>query len=152
MKKSIFLVLIVISTLAVSNKVSAQDSGFGAGIMFGEPTGVSIKLWTSKTTALDAGLAWSFYNGGFMHIHADFLMHKFNVIDVNSGRLPMYFGIGARLGLGTDLHIGARVPIGLDYLFDEAPVDIFLEIAPGLDLTPATTFALDGGVGVRYFF
>lgn len=152
MKKSFFLSLIIFFALVASSRVSAQDSGFGAGIMFGEPTGVSIKLWTSETTAIDGGLAWSFMNGGFMHIHADFLMHKFGVIDVNSGRLPLYFGIGARLGLGNELHVGVRVPIGLDYLFDEAPVDIFLEIAPGLDLTPATAFALDGGIGVRYFF
>lgn len=150
MKRS-FLLLTILALFASVN-LSAQDSGFGAGVLFGQPTGISVKLWTSETTALDGGLAWSFYNGGFIHVHADFLMHKFNVIDVSSGRLPLYFGIGARLGLGNQLHLGARVPIGLDYLFDEAPVDIFLEIAPGLDLTPATQFALDGGIGVRYFF
>ena len=130
----------------------AQDSGLGAGALFGQPTGISLKLWTGSSTALDGGVAWSFVNGGFFQIHSDVLIHALDFVQVTEGNLAGYFGIGARLRMSADLHMGIRVPFGLDYMFSEAPVDIFLEVAPGLDLLPATTFWMDGGIGVRYFF
>jgi hypothetical protein len=37
-------------------------------------------------------------------------------------------------------------------LLDRAPVEIFLEIVPGLDLIPGTDFDLDGAIGARYYF
>ncbi len=53
----------------------AQDRDFGLGVIIGEPTGISAKLWTSPINALDFGLGWSYggdrignyegtYNGG----------------------------------------------------------------------------------------
>ena len=80
------------------------------------------------------------------------LIHRFNLIPVNEGKLPLYFGLGLKLGFGNDVHIGIRVPIGLNYMFDEVPIDIFVEVAPGLQLVPATAFDIDGGLGARYYF
>ncbi len=37
----------------------AQDRDFGIGVIIGEPTGISAKLWTSPVNALDFGLGWS---------------------------------------------------------------------------------------------
>ena len=148
-RKVFFLALITTLTISISK---AQDSGLGAGAIFGQPTGISLKLWTGSTTALDGGVAWSFVNGGFFQVHGDVLIHALDFVQVTDGHLAGYFGIGARLRMSADLHMGIRVPFGLDYMFSEAPVDIFLEVAPGLDLLPATTFWMDGGIGVRYFF
>ena len=50
------------------------------------------------------------------------------------GRLPVYFGPGLRLLTGTDHRFGFRIVGGIDYLFQNAPMDVFLELAPGLDL------------------
>jgi hypothetical protein len=64
-----------------------------------------------------------------------------------------YVGIGARLkATEGDSRIGVRVPLGLDYVFDDTPIDIFFEIAPILDLAPSTDFRLNGSLGLRYFF
>ena len=144
------LILIAIATI-VSLNVASQDKGFGLGVLIGEPTGLSAKLWTSEKTAIDAGVAWSFVNSGFLHIHADMLIHSF-LIDVDKGKLPLYFGIGGKLVLANDLGLGVRIPLGMAYLFDSAPIDIFLELVPVLDLVPATAFSFEGGIGVRYFF
>lgn len=145
---------IIIATIALllSPVINAQDSGFGAGVMFGTQTGLSLKMWTGETTAVAAGMSWSFAEQGYFNIHADMLLHRFNLIPVNDGKLPVYFGLGLKLGFGNDIHMGIRVPIGLNYMFDEVPIDIFVEVAPGLQLTPATAFALDGGLGARYYF
>ena len=146
--KKLFLISF---TILLSLNVLSQNSGLGIGVIIGEPTGLSAKMWTSEKTAIDAGLAWSFIGSGFLHIHADMLMHSF-AIDVDKGQLPIYFGLGAKLVLANDLGLGVRIPVGMSYLFESAPIDIFIELVPVLDLVPATAFTFEGGVGIRYFF
>ena len=144
------LSLIFISVLFALN-VLAQDSGFGIGIILGEPTGISVKNWITSKTAVDAAVAWSVYDPS-LHIHADFLVHNFNLITVSKGQLPLYFGLGARIRLADETYFGARIPVGLDYHFSSAPLDIFFEVVPILNFVPSTTFDLNAAIGMRYFF
>ena len=147
MKKVIIITLLSICSIGLS----AQDSGLGAGVIFGEPTGISLKSWMSSKTAIDAAIAWSALDD-FLYVHADFLIHNFDIIDVSDGQLPLYFGLGAKVGFGNDVVFGARIPIGLDYMFGSAPLDIFVEIVPGLTLVPGIDFDIDAGIGIRYWF
>lgn len=147
MKKLLLLSFVALCSL----NIFSQDKGLGLGLVFGEPTGLSAKLWTSDRTALDAAVAWSL-TGQWMHVQADLLMHNYDIFEVSEGALPLYYGLGAFLGLATELGLGARVPLGLDYQFEGAPVDIFAELAPGISLLPDIRFYLGGGIGVRYFF
>lgn len=147
MKKTIFLLCI---TFILQNAYS-QDSGVGIGVVLGEPTGLSGKIWTGEKTAIDAALAWSFAGRGFIHMHADLLIHSF-AIDVDQGQLPLYLGIGAKLEIGSSFGAGIRVPLGVAYLFESAPVDAFFELVPVFNMIPATVISLEGGVGIRYFF
>ena len=149
MKKILFILAFLVM---FSLDVPAQSGGFGAGIMFGEPTGISLKSWLTKTTAWDAGLAWNFGKGGALHIHGDYLIHEYGLIQVSKGQLPLYYGFGARLLLASDTHVGVRGVVGLDYLFSGTPLDIFLEIVPIFDLVPKTDLEFNGALGVRYFF
>lgn len=145
--------LILIAVVALfSAGVFAQGSGLGIGIIFGEPTGLSAKMWTSEKTAFDAAVAWSFAGEGWLHIHADFLIHNYDLISVSKGQVPLYFGVGAYVGLSSDLWLGARVPLGIAYHFEEAPVEIFAELVPGIKLLPAIGFYVGGGIGARYYF
>ena len=82
------------------------------------------------------------------------VFHNFNLINVASGSLPIYYGIGGRIKFDDEDEnkIGVRIPIGLAYQFADAPLDIFFEIVPLLDLAPATDFGLNGAIGIRYFF
>ena len=143
--------ILIIFISAVSLPIFSQGSGVGLGIIIGEPTGISAKIWTGDQTAVDAALAWSFVDSGFLRMHADMLVHKF-FIDVDQGQLPVYFGLGAKLVLASDLELGVRIPLGMSYLFESAPFDIFVEVVPGLNLLPATTFFIDAALGARYFF
>lgn len=130
----------------------AQEKNIGLGIIAGEPTGISGKLWTENHTAFDAAMAWSFGKEGKLHLHGDYLFYNFNLFNVESGQLPLYYGIGGKLKLGGDNTVGIRIPVGLNYIFANAPLDVFFEIVPVLDLIPGTEFDLNGGVGIRYFF
>ena len=145
---------ILISTMffVITTNVSGQSSGFGAGIMIGEPTGISLKNWISKTNAWDAGVAWGFGKNGAFHLHGDYLWHKYDLIDVDKGLLPLYYGVGVRVLFADDSHLGIRGVVGLDYLFDGIPLDVFLELVPIFDIVPGTGFSFNGGLGIRYFF
>ena len=138
-------------TICLPVGLSAQEKGLGLGVVFGEPTGISGKFWLDGKRAIDAGIAWSFHDKGFLHLHADILWHFPEAIKLEA-RLPLYVGIGARVRFDDPARVGIRVPVGLAWWVDEIPLDVFLELVPILDLTPATKFSMNGGVGVRYFF
>ena len=132
------LAIVVLGFLIAIQSISwSQDHGVGAGILIGEPTGISFKGWLSPTTAMDAGLAWSFHRETSFHVHADYLIHAFDVFHTRE-RIPIYYGIGGRIKTSRheDASLGVRVVVGADYMFRDAPVDIFLEVAPVLDLAP----------------
>ncbi len=130
----------------------AQNYGLGLGIILGEPTGISLKYWTSRTTAIDGAIAWSLGKHNRMYFHGDYLWHNDRIINVSKGRLPIYYGVGARLGFNGDSSLGIRGVIGLDYQFATIPLDMFLELVPVMNLAPSTDFDFNGAIGVRYFF
>jgi hypothetical protein len=131
----------------------AQSRGFGLGIIVGEPTGISGKIWTGQKTGIDFAAAWSVEKTQSFNFHADYLIHDFGVFKVDKGKMALYYGIGGRLvDAADDTHIGVRVPVGINYLFATAPLDLFLEMAPVLDLAPDTNLDFDGGLGIRFWF
>ena len=142
--------LLFIPAAILSLNLHAQDNGWGLGIILGEPTGISAKLWTSEKTALDAAIAWSFAGTGHMRVHADHLWHNFS-LDMAKGKLPLYFGAGAKLLLSSELGLGIRMPVGIAYLFESAPLELFAELVPGLDLLPGAGFGFDAAIGFRYY-
>lgn len=143
---------IVLMAILLSGTVAAQESGFGVGVILGEPTGLSCKFWTGSRTAIDGAAAWSFADESALHLHADYLFHNFDLCELEKGKLPLYFGLGGRFKLEEDSKIGVRIPIGGAYIVEGAPLDIFLEIVPVLNLVPGTEFELNGAIGIRYFF
>ena len=152
MRQSLFLTAAVILFCIITFTTSAQDGKFGLGVVLGEPTGVSAKLWLGQTSAVDGVVAWSFVNNPSVTIHADYLFHFFDVFPIEKGRLPLYVGIGGTISISPDPDVGVRIPFGATYLFDTAPLDIFLEAAPIFLLLPATTFDFSGGLGIRFYF
>ena len=146
------LVILMLIVVFFPCAVLAQDQGLGIGFMIGEPTGISFKKWTGSTTAIDGAVAWSFSGQNSLHLHADYLVHRFDLIKVEKGRLPVYFGLGARLKLEDRTTFGVRIPVGVSYIFEEASLDIFFELVPIFDLAPDTDFKIAGGIGIRYYF
>ena len=154
-----FILLVVVQTSM------AQERKFGLGIIIGEPSGLSAKLWTSNVNAFDFGLGWSIggdrisrydgsYNGGSrVHMHMDYLWHSFDAIH-SEERFPLYYGIGGRINSGAGYNSSAAVRgvIGVAWMPRQTPIDIFLELVPSLQLTSSTGFAIDAGLGARYYF
>ena len=156
MKKTILLALA--SLLFICVVASGQPDGIGIGIIAGEPTGVSIKKWIDSRSAIDRALAWSFVDEGSFQIHTDYLRHNFSFTKEMKGRMPLYYGVGARIKLkgngkgSDDARLGVRIPLGLTYLFEEESIDAFVEVVPILDITPETDIKINAAIGVRYYF
>lgn len=158
---------LVMALLALAVTGQAQDRKFGLGLIIGEPTGISLKYYTSADRALDGAIAWRLWRGRAFHIHADHLWHNRSLINVSSGSFPLYYGVGVRLQLWNDRYwyrgrywdddrsradLGIRFPVGIAYEFANAPLDVFLELVPVLDLIPDTHVEFNGAIGLRYWF
>jgi hypothetical protein len=154
MKNKILLLGLTIFLLPLVSL--AQQGDFGLGVIVGEPTGLSWKIWSRGTTAIAGAAAWSFGGRDAFHLHADYLFHHFRFFTVSKGRLPFYYGLGVRFLFheeGEDrTRVGVRLPLGIEYIFAGPPLSLFMEIVPILDLAPGTDFDLNGAVGIRFYF
>src|SRR5437763_16304523 len=72
------------------------DKGaLGVGIILGEPTGVTAKLYLKDDRALQAALGSAFISGG-LQVHLDYVLHPWILQDKESFVLPVYIGPGVR--------------------------------------------------------
>jgi hypothetical protein len=162
MKSKITWIAIAMMWAAMAS--AAGMEGLGVGIIVGEPTGLSLKKWIRPRHAIDAAAAWSFSENDSFQFHADYLIHHFGITDIrpDEGRVPFYLGVGGRVklkerneGRGRNDHdtlVGLRIPFGVAWLFAKAPVELFAEIVPILDVVPDTNFDINGAIGARYYF
>ncbi len=152
--------LLLFCLLAASSS-SAHAQGFGVGIIAGDPTGLSVKKWLENGRAIDAAAAWSFDEPDAFQLHADYLWHRDipGISDRFCGWMPFYFGVGGRVGLtegnrwhDNETRVGVRIPLGITYVFEQTPLDLFFEVAPTLDVAPRTDVDLDAAIGIRFYF
>jgi len=151
MKRTIIISLFVFTILKVS---FAQESGYGAGIMLGEPSGLNGKYWLDNSQAVDLGVAAGLLgDGAGFSIHADYLYHVNDLVKWKY-KTPFYYGFGLRMRFPSDnkMNFGVRGTVGLLMYLKEYPMDIFLEVAPSFRLLPTTGLDIDIAIGSRYFF
>ena len=144
------------------------DKGtFGLGIILGEPTGITAKLYLKDDQAVQAAIGSAFISGGFS-AHADYVFHPYILQSRPSFVLPVYVGPGVRLidytsgrsdaaGNNTSAFaLGVRVVGGLLFDFKTVPLDVFFEVAPVLEYQFGSggggAIKLNVGAGVRYYF
>ncbi len=144
----------ILFLLIVSVSISfAQKSGYGFGVMIGEPTGISAKYWFDTETAVSGGLAYSILSGNSkVSLHADYIYHLPGIIDFKNEEIPFYYGFGFRLRTGGSSSLGVRGVTGFVWQRNDYPVDIFLEAAPVFLLLPETKLEVDFALGARYYF
>jgi hypothetical protein len=124
--------------------LSRADSGydptqyggnFGLGLELGDPGtwGVSGKVWIDRRNAFQGAVK---FPSDAAILQLDYLWHDFDLIHMKNseGEWPFYIGVGGDLSLETPVQFGARVPIGISYIFDKrnVPVDIYLQVVPTL--------------------
>jgi len=156
MKQTLKPLTIVVFLLAfiVTNAGAVERKRIGLGVIAGEPTGLTGKFMLNSTNGIDVGVGWETSGDNEIHIYGDYLYHLYNIIDVTKGYMPLYFGAGLRYvdREKKDDKLGVRIPVGLEYIFENVDLGAFFELVPVLNLTPDTDFDLEAGIGIRFFF
>lgn len=131
-----------------------DSSGTALGLFLGQPTGISFRLGLSAEQSLEAKAAWDLVGskGGTAQFafQANWLLELPGTLVIEDVDIPPYIGAGVALGVGSEVSLGLRVPFGLVYRFEKAPIELGLEVGLGMSLIPSTDFAIDGGLALRY--
>jgi hypothetical protein len=156
------LATLALCVLAPNSALAKPAGGFGLGIVLGEPTGLTAKGFFAQEHALQAHLGFAFGKNSRIHVVVDYLYHFHNVIPPlgTAGFLAPYLGVGGLVSLRTnapkkdekDVSLGVLIPLGLSFVIRTIPIEIFLEVAPGIGILPGTFAIIDGGLGARYYF
>jgi hypothetical protein len=147
---------------------------FGLGLELGEPSGLTGKYFFSDNGAFDFGIGWiyrHYYYGDGMHLYADLLFHPVSLVSADAFELPLYIGGGLRYWSFRYCYmqfcdergaaLGLRIPIGIAFDFNDAPLDIFLQVVPVIDFVHGdyydryrdrTHVGVDLSVGFRFWF
>lgn len=150
--------LVFIATLAIHSESKAQSYDNAIGGRFGAANGVTFKtsLGGNKMVDLIANFRSNSNNSWF---RVTGLYEIYNPIN-NAPGLNWYYGFGGSIGSvkykptnSSDLYLGVDGVLGLDYKFDNAPINISLDWKPTVALVPSTDFDASGvGLSVRFTF
>jgi len=151
MKKHVFIFLM---TILASNFIFAQTSPFGVGLMAGAPSGLNMKYFLSSKNAVEISLGTGVFGSeNSFAMHIDYLYHNHDLIQATE-KFPVFYGFGLRIRSREEAEfgMGVRGVIGIAWMSQTTPIDIFVQVAPVFKLLPATKFGIDGSIGARYFF
>ena len=148
------ILLFVFCFVLVSGVITAQTRSFGLGIMAGDPSGLNGKYYLNSVNAVEVGLGVGVFSGdNSFAMHVDYLYHNYDIIKATE-KFPIFYGFGIRIRSKEEAEfgLGVRGTIGIQWVSQTMPIDIFLHVAPVFKLLPATKFGVDGALGVRYYF
>ena len=151
------LVLILITLIVLGLTVNAQDYRTSLGLRAGFPYGVTVKHFLNPTNAVEGILASSW--GGFVITGLYENEHW-------TGQYPglnWFWGFGAHIGFWNNNRyiddvdvgsvLGADFILGLEYTFDDIPLNLSLDIMPSVNLIGYTGWGgIHGGLSIRYVF
>jgi hypothetical protein len=141
------LLLMLIAQVGIS-----QSSGLGLGLALGNPTGIDLKGWVTRTGALHLSFGWPALDAhGGTALSAEYLWHSH--VFRSHERFPIFYGVGGFFGFGGGTNvIAGRGILGIEWWPRGSDFDIFLQIMPAIYFEPTSEFDFDFQFGVRYFF
>jgi hypothetical protein len=138
----------------------SEKGTVGLGLIFGEPTGITVKVYLEDDRAIQGAFGASFYADAWQ-LHAEYVLHPWILQDRDTFVLPVYLGPGLRFmryngGRGGDATFaaGLRAVVGMLFDFKNVPLDVFVEVGGVLeyDFTDGWGPGFNVGAGVRYYF
>ena len=166
MKRFVIILTFVFAFFAAETAEAQRPAGdFGFGLILGDPTGVTLKFWTSNANAFVLDVGGSYF--GNLSIVGDYLWH-FDAF--NSNIVGLYAGAGGVLGFGEgrdwvykrgdddfyvrdddDFGLGARGTFGLNVVPRNTPLEIFVEIGVLVGFVPTFGAGPEAAVGIRFY-
>lgn len=154
----------IVFTSVPAHAQGPKSKSFGFGLMLGEPSGLTAKLWLNKENSLVFDLGASYF--GSPRIQVDYLWH-FDTF--SSPILKLYAGPGVSLGFDgpsslwrkskdddwyyrdNEMGLGVRVVAGLNIIPKNSPLEIFAEIGENIGIMPGFGAGFDAAVGLRFY-
>lgn len=163
MKQFICVLVLAGCMLCMHLDSQAQTYETAIGLRLGSPTSLSVKHFINDAHALEGYVGYRGWNGyNWFHISGAYLVHN-PIEDIDN--FLWYFGGGASLYFwnydsdflrGNDwssTSLGIQGYIGLDYSFDEVPINLSVDWIPTIFIGDAFTTGFGtgyGALGVRY--
>lgn len=150
MKKPLILPFIFLVSF-----IHCQDYNSAIGIKGGYPGfgSLNAKHFISGSTALEAtigGLSRKNYGNGA------FLILDYEIQNSLESYFSWYYGGGGLLGFTsneaktTTLQLGINSTVGIEYTFEEVPINCSLNMGPLIFISPEVRFNWGGGLAIRY--
>ena len=175
MKKLLLVFCAAVLLCSVSTTSQAQHKNWAIGLRLGEPAGLNVKKYIGKNNALDIniGAYGNFYGnrrnwGKGAAIMVNYLWQK-HIPDAKG--LQWYYGLGGQIGFRKDywwdknkytyeyysdetrLSLGATGMIGLEWFIPKAPISLFVDVTPYVEVVPNIFgMSFQGGIGGRFNF
>ena len=152
---ALITLLMAIAITLTTTKTRAEgvtENGFGLGIALGNPAGISASLPVGPNNAFDVLVGYEFTGKPNVTLLGDYVWHLRDLLSVDPGKASLYYGPGVRARIGEDPEIGLRVVLGIDYIFQDTPLQAFFEVCPGVNVLPRTNPFATVGLGARYYF
>lgn len=152
------LLLVLFSVfLAAAALAQGRSGDQGLGVMIGNPSGLSWKMFLDNKVAIDAAAG---VDRSEFDVHLSLLFHNYDWTRnargfegiTSRGEFPVYFGFGPRLLFEHKSEFGIRFPVGVAFFPHNTRWEMFAEVAPVLRLTPSDGFNGDFAIGARYYF
>ena len=133
-------------------KVSAQDYKLAMGVRFSSasPTlsnSITVKYFMNEKAALEGLLSFGtrFGVGGLYEVHQ---------LIGSVPSLNWFYGGGAYIGFENhNTYLGPTGILGVDYKFQNAPLNLSIDWKPELDIIPAINFVPDAfAISARFTF
>lgn len=169
MKSTILAAIVVFLTSGLLDQQTQaapiREKQFGVGIEFFGPAGISVYDKIDTNRFLQGALAFDRW-GDFV-ITGDYAFAQHGEIFHNPNVTP-YWGVGGLLihetndyliyhhrqilDDGSRTYIGGRIPLGINFLIPDTPIQLGAEIVPGILLLPGTDVFLTAALHIRVMF
>ncbi|MEQ1568610.1 MAG: hypothetical protein ABMA64_23430 [Myxococcota bacterium] len=157
--------LLLWATVAGATEIGTSRD-FGLGIQLGGPSGLTGKVYLGdgRRNAIDFTVGGGYYGEDlWWNAFWGQVAYHWNLETLDSGggvTIPFRIGVGGFVTTGyyswaggtNGAILGARVPFGVDFDFEDAPFQLYIEAAFDLTVLPPLSPGVDGGIGGRYYF
>ncbi len=155
--KKILLVLVVVMLLAFPVTANIlQDSDLSVGLGVGDGVFATGRLDLDRTMAVVVNLGFGYgpsAKGLVIRPQFQYAMSDLE-FDIDVLRFYPYFGAALPIGLTGGFDLSVNAVAGVSYYMDDMPLELFIELLPGMKLLKSGTFGLGfdfgGGIGARW--
>jgi len=150
MKKALVILLLVCCVVVpLSAAKYDKSNGIGLGVSLGYPvSGIAAKYGVDDLRFVGT-LGYNYGSYVALEAGVQYDLTEFAIED-----LPFYVNVGGTVAVdigASYFGLSLNVPVGVSYFLEEYPIELFLKIAPVIQIVPGFGFTVGGAIGGLYY-